>query len=244
MAKGGNTMAEAASRRFGGRGRRRFGHRTRSLVAVAISVTVLPMLFSVITASSAGAVTYKSGLSTSLCVNPSGVTSANYNSLPPSYFTSPPTCASGYSLAIVTKDQVPPLSCGAPPRPWCAIIANTKWVSINKCGTDDNAAPCTNAVTYPPNLPPAIYEYDAVLKCAPGALLTLQGQVLDDNYAAGYLNGALLSIPQNSNAKNFIHPASFTGTTQCASTTGTVVLNFMVYDSSTPYTGIDYKIHA
>ena len=231
--------AKSSSRLFGGR---RSGHRLRSLVAVAVSVTVVPMLFSVITATSAGAATYVSGPSTSLCVNPSGVTAANYNSLPPSYFTSAPTCASGYTLHIVTKDQVPPLSCGAPPRPWCAIIPTTRWVSINKCGADDNAAPCTNPVTYPPNLPPAIYEYDAVLKCTPGAVLKLKGQVLADNYVAGYLNGALLSIPQKVNGKNFVTPAAFTGVTQCSTATATVELDFMVYDSSTPYTGIDYKV--
>lgn len=231
-----NATASPRTRHWG------FGHRWHSLVAVAISVTVIPMLFSVITATSAGATTYTSGLSTSLCVNPSGVTSANYNSLPPSYFTSAPTCSSGFTLAKVTKDQIPPLPCGAPPRPWCSIIAGTHWVSINKCGADSNAAPCTNPVTYPPNPPPAVYEYDAVLQCTPGAVLTIKGQVLADNYVAGYLNGVQLSIPQLSNGKNFVTPVKFKGATQCTSTTAAVVLNFMVYDSSPPYTGIDYKV--
>ncbi len=117
-------------------------------------------------------------------------------------------------------------------------------MSINKCGADENAAPCTNAVTYPPNPPPAVYEYDAVLKCTPGALLKVKGQVLADNYVVGYLNGVNLAIAQHANGKNFVTPATFKTTTECSSTTDTVVLDFMVYDSSPPYTGIDYKVHA
>ncbi len=102
-------------------------------------------------------------------------------------------------------------------------LAGSKWVGPQPNGGDTNEGA------------PNYYVYDAEFTfdgCA-----QVNGSALADNQVGVFLNGQLLASQANSSSPaNFRTPLAFTG----AYPGGPAVVDFVVYDSSGPATGLDY----
>jgi len=114
----------------------------------------------------------------------------------------------------------------ATPYPgWAAPLAGSKWVGPQPNGRDNNEGA------------PKWYVYDASFTSK--GCSQLNGAALADNQVGVFLNGQLLAHQTSSSAtSNFAGPplsftAIFSG--------GSAVVDFVVYDSSGPATGLDYS---
>jgi hypothetical protein len=181
-----------------------------------------------VVASGTGVIVNGQDASTSFCEVASGVTS----------ITSPPSSASckpstpSHPFVVTNNDGEGTINCATftTNLPWCGTVSGAAWDSLNK-GADDSSNP-----------PPAFYVYDATFSVCQTAGTSLSGSMLADDSAGVFLNNTLLTSmpdPVTFNASNYTTPTPFSAST--GFTLGSNTLAFVVHDTASPYTGLDYR---
>jgi uncharacterized repeat protein (TIGR01451 family) len=151
---------------------------------------------------------------TSFCYEPTPVPSITSDPVNPTC-TPPPADPSAAN----------PFDIATPYPGWAGPMAGSGWVGPQANGQDTQE-----------NVP-GWYIYDAQFEgCA-----QLSGQVLADNEVGVFLNGNLLADSAATAPHSFKNPPlNFTGVATTSSSTN--VIDFVVYDSSGPATGLDYSV--
>lgn len=102
---------------------------------------------------------------------------------------------------------------------WKPPWPGSQWVGPEPSGSDSHEAV------------PAYYVYDRTFTgCA-----EIKGYAYADNQIGAFINGKLMAFQTDDHS--YQHPLTFAG---MANGPGTNVVDFVVYDSSSPFTGLDY----
>lgn len=176
-----------------------------------------------------GTVKTKKGLDpkTSFCFQPTPAPTSITND--PAH----PTCAPLLN-SVVSQPQVNPFVIKTPFPAWPAKpLAASRWVGPEPSGSDLNEGV------------PSWYVYGAKFN----GCVEFKGQALADNAVGVFLNHHLLAHQGSmTNYGNFLFPLSFPATSVPFAKyshylkRGSNVVDFVVYDSSEPGTGLDYRI--
>ena len=210
-----------------------------------------------------GTTTNPAGLdpNTSFCAYPSNGKGAGYTSVTVDSDYPSPACATGFPANpfVINATQ-------AASNSWGSALAGTNWVGPNAMGTSD--APDAGGFIYHHVGPPAcpagnapsgfatcnFYIYDATFKlpCSKGLTAVMKGNMKADNLAGVFLNGHFIKRQAvgtgfsydgvNPPAANFGSGTPFgAGVPAADYVLGVNTVDFVVWDSTQPATGLDYQ---
>ncbi len=185
--------------------------------------------------------TDSSGLDTnsSFCQFPAGAATVATDPGYPS-----PTCAEALANPYVVSNAQ------ATSNSWGTPASGTSWVGPNATGSSETPATKCPAGNVPTgNGVCNFYVYDATFTLPCLAKPTLKGGMMADNLAGVFLNGHFIAQQAtgagfsydgvNPPTTNFTTPTSFSTASNFALTN---TVDFVVWDSTGPSTGLDYKL--
>ncbi len=218
------------------------------LAAALLAIAAFAAVPVVAQATPAETITLVSGESNSLCVNAKGFepfTGSNFGPITEPHSGGPfPDTGEACGTPGITH----PFVGGAPGGPgfiyqarklYGAAIAGAQWVSpyVNAEDRENPVSPVA----------PAYYIYDATFNLPCKSELetgqSIKGEMFADNVVGAFLNGHPIGNDTLAETvKNFVYPAAPFGTTNPADfNLGNNTLQFVVLDTSPPYTGMDFK---
>lgn len=209
-----------------------------------------------------GTTTGSTGLdpNTSFCAFPSnGSATTGFTSVKVDSYYPSPTCATGFPSNPFVISAATATANG-----WGAPLAGTNWVGPNATGAS-NAADAGGFIYPPATSPPScpagnvpsghkrcnFYVYDATFTLQCTTKVTMSGTMKADNLAGVFLNGNFIKKQAtgagfsydgvNPPAANFGAGTAFGPVPLADFVVGLNTVDFVVWDSTEPATGLDFK---